>query len=81
MPHRVPDLSEGLVVTSARHKQKLTGALRTVRRSVRMVKASESPELVAFELRQAIAAIDEITGKVYNEQVLEQIFSKFCIGK
>jgi tRNA modification GTPase len=43
--------------------------------------AGESPELIAFEVRQAINSIDEITGKVYTEQVLDEIFSKFCIGK
>ncbi|MCP4669243.1 MAG: hypothetical protein GY849_23165, partial [Deltaproteobacteria bacterium] len=35
----------------------------------------------AFELRQGIEALDEITGRVYNEEILGKIFSSFCIGK
>ncbi len=78
---RMPDLTSGLVVTSARHRQKLQAALKSLHRAKRMIKAGESPEIPAFELRQAASAIDEITGKVYTEDILEQIFSTFCIGK
>ena len=78
---RMPDLTSGLIVTSARHQQKLQAALKNLRRAKSKMKQGESPELTAFELRQAANAIDEITGKVYTEDVLDRIFSKFCIGK
>jgi tRNA modification GTPase len=77
----MPDLTSGLVVTSARHRQKLQAALKNLRRAKSKMKQGESPELIAFDLRQAADAIDEITGKVYTEDILERIFSKFCIGK
>lgn len=38
-------------------------------------------EITSFELRNAITKIGEITGKVWNEDILHNIFSKFCIGK
>lgn len=78
---RMPDLTSGVVVTSARHQQKLQAALKNLRRAKTKMKSGESPELTAFELRQAANAIDEITGKVYTEDILERIFSRFCIGK
>jgi tRNA modification GTPase len=77
----MPDLTSGLVVTSARHQQKLHTALKNLRHAKSKMKQGESPELVAFDLRQSATAIDEITGKVYTEDILERIFSKFCIGK
>ncbi len=77
----MPDLTSGLVVTSARHKQKLSGALQKLKEAEKKLQANETPELTAFELRLAINEIDEITGKVYNEDILGKIFSKFCIGK
>ncbi|RMF85831.1 MAG: tRNA uridine-5-carboxymethylaminomethyl(34) synthesis GTPase MnmE, partial [Nitrospirae bacterium] len=40
-----------------------------------------SPELVAFELREAQAALGELLGERTPEAVLEAIFSRFCIGK
>jgi len=78
---RMPDLTSGVVVTSARHQQKLQAALKNLRRAKTKMKSGESPELTAFDLRQAAGAIDEITGKVYTEDILQRIFSKFCIGK
>ncbi len=77
----MPDLTSGLVVTSARHRQKLQIATRQMKRAARLLRRRESPELVVFELRLAADALDEITGKIYNEEILDQIFSKFCIGK
>lgn len=77
----MPDLTSGLIVTSARHQQKLQAALKNLRRAKTKMKLGESPEITAFDLRQAANAIDEITGKVYTEDILDRIFSKFCIGK
>jgi len=77
----MPDLASGLVVTSARHKQKLTVARKAIRSASTKLGADESFELVAFDLGQAARAIDEIIGRVYTEEVLEHIFGKFCIGK
>jgi tRNA modification GTPase len=75
------DLTSGMVVTSSRHRQKLAAALGKLKSVSRKIKSGESAELIAFDLREAINCLDEITGKVYTEQILDQIFGKFCIGK
>ncbi len=77
----MPDLTERLVVTSERHKKKLDTALKAFRVVKRLIEKDESFELVSFELRQGINAIDEITGRIYNDEILDRIFSQFCIGK
>lgn len=78
---QMPDLTSGLVVTSARHKQKLATALKAAHTARTKIIEGNSPELVAFDLREASNALDEITGKLYTEEILERIFAKFCIGK
>lgn len=78
---KMPDLTSGIVVTSARHKQKLSLALRECGRVRTMLRKNESLEIVAFTLRQAVTALDEITGKVYTEEILGKIFATFCVGK
>jgi len=78
---KMPNLTSGLVVTSARHRQKLTIAVKNLKLARRKIKRGESPELAAFDLRQAISALDEITGRVYTEEILGRIFSRFCVGK
>jgi tRNA modification GTPase len=78
---RMPDLTSGVVVTSARHQQKLSAAKDAAQRAAELARKGESPEVLALELRQAVEAIDEITGRVYTEDILGEIFGKFCIGK
>jgi tRNA modification GTPase len=73
------DLTEALVVTSYRHKTKLDRALSHLKR-IRRQKTLPT-EVISFELRQASGQIDEITGHIYTEEILEEIFSRFCIGK
>jgi len=77
----LPDLTSGLVVTSARHESKLKACLDQVQTAKALIDAEESPELPALELRLGIQALEEITGRIYNEEVLGAIFSRFCIGK
>jgi tRNA modification GTPase len=79
--NRMPDLTDGLVITSERHKRKLDLAIKRLKRGMITIKKKESPELISFEIRQGINEIDEITGRIYNEEILDRIFSKFCIGK
>jgi tRNA modification GTPase len=40
-----------------------------------------SPEFTAFDLREALDNLDEITGRKINDEILDKIFSSFCIGK
>ncbi|HYA13650.1 MAG TPA: hypothetical protein VEF33_04845, partial [Syntrophales bacterium] len=40
-----------------------------------------SPEFSAFDVRQALDCLGEIAGKTVTEEVLDRIFSTFCIGK
>jgi tRNA modification GTPase len=52
-----------------------------LRRAHRMVLFGEPPELVALELRTALDHLGEMAGTVYTDDLLDRIFSRFCIGK
>ena len=73
------DLTDSIIVTSHRHKVKIDKCLTHLRR-IRRMKAQPS-ELISLELRQAADQIAEITGQIYTEEILGEIFSNFCIGK
>jgi len=77
----MPDLTDRLVVTSERHKQKLDIAGKAFAKAGELLRQGESPEIIAFELKSGVDAIDEITGRIYNEEILDRIFAQFCIGK
>ena len=46
-----------------------------------ILSAGESPEFAAVDLRIALDAIGEVAGKVETEELLGEIFGRFCIGK
>ena len=69
------------VAISARHGQSLREAVDALRAAREKVDAVASPELLSSDLRAALAAFGEITGRVDNERMLDQLFASFCIGK
>ncbi len=72
---------EGAVVTNARHKKALDDAIAALREAAHSAAESDPTELVAHHLRQAQGILGRITGETSTEALLDQIFSRFCIGK
>ncbi len=70
-----------VLVTSLRHYEALRNAAAALANARRLIDGYAETELIAFELRSALASVGEITGKVVNEEILNTIFSRFCIGK
>jgi tRNA modification GTPase len=69
------------VMINSRHQDALTRARAATQRTLDVLRAGETLELAAGELRIAVNAIGEIVGKTATEDLLDSIFSQFCIGK
>ena len=69
------------VMINSRHQEALTRARVGIDRALNALSSDETLELVAMELRIAVNAIGEIVGKTSTEDLLDMIFSQFCIGK
>jgi tRNA modification GTPase len=70
-----------VMITNMRHKTALEKALDNVTAAKNSITEGMSPEFAAFELREALDNLDEITGRKISDEVLDKIFSSFCIGK
>lgn len=72
---------ESAVVTSLRHRTGLVKAIEALNRSLESIKGRLSSEFVALDLRGALDALSEITGATTTDDILDYVFSQFCIGK
>jgi len=69
------------VVTNLRHYEALQQALTAVERVEEGLASGLSADLLAIDIRETLYYLGSITGAVSNDEVLGNIFSKFCIGK
>jgi tRNA modification GTPase len=72
---------ESVVITNERHYSALLKAKQSLISALDSLSTGESEEFIAVDLRTAIDSIGEIIGVVTTEDMLNNIFSKFCIGK
>ena len=73
--------TSGLIITNSRHHFLLTSALKVLERMIESIRAGISGEFLALDFREAIDCLGTITGESIGDQVLHEIFSRFCIGK
>ena len=73
--------SENTVVTNLRHYQALNGAYESLQSVLSGLSLHITGDFLAMDIRHALRYLGEITGQVDVEDLLENIFSKFCIGK
>lgn len=70
-----------IVVTNVRHKAALDRARASLVEVRRAIDGSLPPDIVAVDLQEARDSLEEIIGTVTTEDILDRIFSQFCIGK
>jgi tRNA modification GTPase len=73
--------ASGTLVTNIRHFQQLVQTQETLIGVLNALKTSLTGDLIAQDLRHALHHLGEITGQISNDDLLKNIFGKFCIGK
>ncbi|RDV37520.1 tRNA uridine-5-carboxymethylaminomethyl(34) synthesis GTPase MnmE [Bradymonadaceae bacterium TMQ3] len=72
---------EGVLLSRARHLQGVVAAIDALARARQALEMEMEHELIAIDLREALDALGDITGKVRTDDILQRIFSEFCVGK
>jgi tRNA modification GTPase len=73
--------SESTIVTNARHYEALKQVQQSLKEILTGLHNQLPGDLLALDIRRSLYFLGEITGEITNEDKLEYIFSKFCIGK
>ena len=69
------------IIVSERHAAGFRAALESLSGARQAACEGISPEFIASDLRHALDCLGEISGRQVSTQVLDEIFSRFCIGK
>ncbi|HEY3348297.1 MAG TPA: tRNA uridine-5-carboxymethylaminomethyl(34) synthesis GTPase MnmE [Thermoanaerobaculia bacterium] len=73
--------AEGELLVLARHKEALDSAARLLAEAGALATGGRDAELVAARAREGLVALGAITGETATEDLLDRIFSTFCVGK
>jgi tRNA modification GTPase len=76
-----PDFGHTLTVSNIRHKVAIERTKDLLSKAGESILQGLSPEFSAFDIRQALESLGEVAGETVTEEVLDRIFSTFCIGK
>lgn len=78
----IPEIGEqDIIVTNIRHYEALNNALVAIRRVSEGLDLNLSGDFLAQDIRECMYYLGEITGQISTDEILGNIFSKFCIGK
>lgn len=73
--------SNEILITNTRHKVALQNALQSLTDALNTLTETEQLELVSIDLFNAFSYLGEITGDTNKENIIDAIFTKFCLGK
>ena len=74
-------IGESPIVTNARHQEALRRANEGLNYAIESLENGMPPELIAVDLRISLDGLGDIVGKTTTEDILDRIFSQFCVGK
>lgn len=75
------DQTQSVLLSSLRHKDALMRAKKSLSLAINSLKKKMSPEFVALDVKAALDSVGEVVGKTVTDDILNKIFSEFCIGK
>ena len=75
------DLSNDAVISNARQASSVNAAVSSVEEASSFRDMGQSPDIVCFALERALACLDQIDARAVSEEIVSQIFSRFCVGK
>ena len=69
------------VITNVRHKNQIDKAVKSINEAINVAKEKQTEDILAIYIKQTLEDLGEITGDNVSENIINEIFSKFCLGK
>ena len=75
------NLDQDIVITNLRHKNLITKAIENVKKAKETMIQDMPLDIIAIFIKDILEELENITGEVVTEDIIDEIFSKFCLGK
>ena len=75
------EINDGEVITNIRHKNQIHKAIESIDKALEIVNNQMPIDIIAVEIKQTLEDLGSITGDNVSEDIINEIFSKFCLGK
>ncbi len=74
-------LNDGVIITNIRHKNQIDKAIHSVNEAIASNESGMPIDIVSIPIKQILNDLSAITGEDVSEDIINEIFSKFCLGK
>ena len=70
-----------LLITNERHKTQIRKAKENIEKAMETIKSLMPVDIISIHIKEALSDLGEITGENVSQNIIDEIFSKFCLGK
>ena len=74
-------MNDGIIITNIRHKNQIDKAVNSVNEAINSNESGLPIDMVSIPIKQILIDLSAITGEDVSEDIINEIFSKFCLGK
>ncbi|MBO8435262.1 MAG: tRNA uridine-5-carboxymethylaminomethyl(34) synthesis GTPase MnmE [Tyzzerella sp.] len=75
------NISDEVVIGNVRHKNSLYSAKESIKKAMMTIETRMPEDFISMDLQDALKYLGEITGESVDEEIIDRIFSRFCLGK
>ena len=70
-----------MLITNERHKTQIRKAEENIEKAMETIESLMPVDIISIHIKEALNDLGEITGKNVSQNIIDEIFSKFCLGK
>lgn len=75
------DIDSGNLITNIRHKNQITYSIKNINEAINAINLNLPIDIISISIKQTLEDLGKITGDNVGEDIINEIFSKFCLGK
>ena len=75
------DIDNGTLITNIRHKNQISESIKNINNAIESINKNLPIDIISISMKQTLEDLGKITGQNVSEDIINEIFSKFCLGK